>query len=454
MVRSVMHAQRGLIERDRQFTVRALIASAVGTTIDFYDFTLYNVVAAIYIGKLFFPGHDPFLVTLAGFATTIPGFVARPVGGALFGHWGDRLGRKATLIATLAMMGFASIGIGLVPTYAQIGVWGAVLLVLLRVIQGLGVSGEWGGAVLLGVEWQQTTRGHRGLAGGWAMLGLPAGFLLAYVALMASTAVFGQQSYWGWRVPFLCGSILVFVGLYVRLGVLETPAFTRVLEQRRQFRWPLLSVLRYSWRPLILCFLASAGPTLMSPLVTSYVLSYATKSLHVPQPTILAFVMVGSAVSIFSMLFWSRLSDAIGRRRMYIIGGLTAMAFAIPYWLLLDSRVSVLMLFGVVISMVVRDMQYGPLPSTMAEAFPTGVRYTGATMGYNLGSAFFSGTTAIIAVTLLHTFHTATAIGLFMMGGAALSVIGALLLRDRSRESLDDEAYEEAEVRPLAVSAG
>ena len=239
--------------------VRAVVASAVGTTIEWYDFFLYGVAAALVFPQKFFPGSDPFIARLLSFSTYFVGFVARPVGAAIFGHFGDRLGRKASLISTLAMMGVASVGIGLIPDYATIGIWGAVLLTLGRLIQGIGVGGEWGGSVLLAGEWTHPRR--RGFSTSWAQFGAPAGMVLANGALAVMTATTTNDQFlsWGWRVPFLLSFILIFIGLYIRAGILETPVFSKLKAEGRVEKAPVAEVLRQNWREVVLTALLRTG---------------------------------------------------------------------------------------------------------------------------------------------------------------------------------------------------
>jgi MFS family permease len=423
-------ATTGAAQLERAQLARALVASGIGTTIEYYDFTLYNLMAALVLGPLFFPSRDALASTLAVFGTVWVGFLARPIGAAIAGHFGDRIGRKAALVGALVVMGGASCLIGLVPTYAQIGIWGGILLVVLRFVQGLGISGEWGGAVLLAVEWGN--RGNRGLYGSLPQLGLPAGLLLAYAAVSLTSLAPGVS--WAWRLPFLFSAVLAAVGLYIRLGILETPVFAEVRARRRVERWPLLELLRQSWRQLGSASLVAGGGAAASLIFTTFVLTYATARLRIPQLEVLRDVLIGSTVSLASILFWGRLSDAVGRKRMWVAGSLTLLVFIPIYWRLLDSRVGILVLLAIVLSMVIRDMQNGPLAAFLAETFTGRLRYSGAGLAFGLSSAG-SGAVPLIATQLLRTFHSSGAIAAFMAAVTLVTLLGSIGLRDgRARD--------------------
>jgi MFS family permease len=423
-------ATTGAAQLERAQLARALVASGIGTTIEYYDFTLYNLMAALVLGPLFFPSRDALASTLAVFGTVWVGFLARPIGAAIAGHFGDRIGRKAALVGALVVMGGASCLIGLVPTYAQIGIWGGILLVVLRFVQGLGISGEWGGAVLLAVEWGN--RGKRGLYGSLPQLGLPAGLLLAYAAVALTSLAPGVS--WAWRLPFLFSAVLAAVGLYVRLGILETPVFAEVRARRRVERWPLLQLLRQSWRQLGSASLVAGGGAAASLIFTTFVLTYATVRLRIPQLEVLRDVLIGSTVSLASILFWGRLSDAVGRKRMWVAGSLTLLVFIPIYWRLLDSRVGLLVLLAIVLSMVIRDMQNGPLAAFLAETFTGRMRYSGAGLAFGLSSAGF-GAVPLIATQLLRSFHSSGAIAVFMAAVTLVTLSGSIGLRDgRARD--------------------
>ena len=322
-------------ERHRMM-VRAVAASAVGTTIEWYDFFLYGVVAALVFPQTFFPGEDPFIGTLLSFSTFFVGFVARPVGAAIFGHYGDRVGRKTLLITTITMMGVATMGIGLVPSYDAIGIWGAVLLTFGRVIQGISVGGEWSGSVLMAGEW--TTPERRGFTTSFAQFGAPAGMVLANGALALMTIVVDDAAFlsWGWRVPFLLSFVLILVGLWIRIGVLESPVFAKLKEQGRVKKAPVLEVLKHHGREVALTALLRTGQHIPFYIFTTYILAYGTQVLGLDRTFLLGLVMIQSIVSLVTIPLFGHLSDRYGRRTITAIGCVVMMIF--PFFYLRDDR--------------------------------------------------------------------------------------------------------------------
>jgi MFS family permease len=413
----------------RRQTARALLAATIGTTIEWYDFLLYNLVAGLYLGRLFFPIKDPFAAAMAAFATYVVGFAVRPLGAVLFGHLGDRVGRKATLIATLSLMGVATFCVGLVPTYAQIGGFAPALLVLLRLLQGVAVSGEWGGAALLVVEWGDRRR--RGFLAAWPQIGIPAGTGLSQLALLASTAWLGRDSYWAWRVPFLLSLVLVAVGLYVRLGVLETPVFARVLEEHRVERTPAFKALKTSWGDIILLAISKVGELAPNALFISFFLFYAVAVLKLRQSTMLTFTLIAQAVSLFTTLYFGRLSDRFGRKRLYMIGAALMAIWAIPAWALIDTKIMAVIFIVVVLSIVVHDVMNGPQGAFIAETFTARMRYSGASIAYQLAS--LTAASQLLAVYLIQHYHSAVPVGVFVAICAVASFIATALVRDRSK---------------------
>src|SRR3954463_16462877 len=299
---------------------RAIIASTVGTTIEWYDFFLYSIVTGLVFAKLYFPQSDPLTGTLQAFGIYAVGFIARPVGAAIFGHYGDRIGRKSTLIATLMLMGIATFLVAFVPTYEQIGIWGAVILTVLRFIQGVGVGGEWGGSVLLSMEWARTSA-HRGFIASWPQFGVPSGLFLANLAALAMSEIAGDQFLsWGWRVPFLISIVLVAIGLYTRLGILETPIFPRLAAENRLERAPMIEAFRRQPREIALSALARLSEQAPFYIFTAFVFSYATGNLQVSRDFLLAAVMSASFVSFFTIPIFGHMSDRLGRRYVYLFG--------------------------------------------------------------------------------------------------------------------------------------
>src|SRR4051812_25088006 len=314
-------ATGGLSETEHRAQLRrAVIASTVGTTIEWYDFFIYGTVTGLVFPKLYFPQSDPLVGTLQAFAVYAVGFVARPVGAAIFGHYGDRIGRKAALIATLLLMGIATFLVAFVPTYEQIGIWGAVILTVLRFVQGVGVGGEWGGSVLLSMEWARTSA-HRGFIASWPQFGVPAGLFLANLAALAFSQIAGSEFLaWGWRIPFFLSIVLVGIGLYIRLRILETPVFTKLLAEKRIERMPTVEVMKRQPREIILSALARVAEQAPFYIFTAFVFTYGTSALHNSREFILVAVLAASALSFFTIPLAGHLSDLIGRRKMYLIG--------------------------------------------------------------------------------------------------------------------------------------
>src|SRR5262245_2694606 len=322
-------------DRSKQLR-RVIVASFIGTTIEWYDFFLYGTAAALVFNKLFFPTLDPLAGTLSAYATFAVGFVARPLGGIVFGHYGDRIGRKAMLIWSLVIMGAATALIGLLPGYARIGIWAPILLVVLRFVQGFGVGGEWGGAVLLAVEHSRGER--RGLHGSWPQIGVPAGLLLStgLVALLSARLPEGAFLAWGWRVPFLVSLVLVGLGLFIRLRVAESPLFLEMRETRRESRAPLLDVFRLHPREVLIGSGMRFAQNVLFYLYTVFVLSYGEKSLHYSRSTMLGAVVTASVVGLGSIPLWSHLSDRLGRRPVYLAGALFSLMLAFPFFRMLE----------------------------------------------------------------------------------------------------------------------
>lgn len=434
----------------RQLT-RAVLASTIGTTVEWYDWAIYAFAAGLYLGRLYFPNSDPFLSTLAAFGSFFVGFAARPLGAMIFGHFGDRIGRKAALIATLSLMGVATFLIGLTPTYAEIGVWAGLILVVLRVVQGISAGGEWAGSVLLTVEWG--SRGRRGFWGSWPQVGVPAAIVLGYSSLQVFTLLLGPGSYWGWRIPFLLSIVMVGIGLYIRLGILETPIFAKLLEERRIERLPVVTVLRTSWREVVLTCLLRTSQFAPSYIITTFILTYAVLALKLNQVSILNYTLIAGVVSLVTTPFFGFLSDVVGRKRLYMLGAAAMFAWALPFWSLLDTRVPVLMFLAIVVAFVVHDVQYGPQATFIAETFTGRLRYSGASLGYHLAALTAGGPAPAIALALLHAFGSSLPIALYMMACAAVGFIAAALLRERSRQDMSVEYDERVQTRPSPVRA-
>ena len=420
---------------------RAVLASTIGTTIEWFDTTLYGLLIPLSIGRLFFPAGDPLTSSLAGFASLMVSFGARPIGGVIFGHYGDRLGRKATLVVTLLLSGIASTLIGLLPTYAEIGVLAPVLLLALRLCIGLSLGGEWGGAVLLTLEWGNGR--HRGFWAAWPQIGVVAAAVLGFLSIQASVALVGPQSWWVWRLPFLASIVLVVVGLYVRLGVLETPTFSRLLERRRIERAPVLAVLGRNWREVLLTALLRMGEQAPLLVFTTFFLIYATVALRLPQATAVNVSIVAGLFGIVSPPVFGYLSDLFGRRRVFLAGVVAMALWAFPYFALLNTREVGLVLLAACVAQVVAAAMAGPEAAFIAEAFTGRLRYSGASIGAGLGAPISGGAASIVSVLLFQRFHSATPVAAYIVGCCLVSLVAGALLRERSRQDLSVE-YDEA----------
>ncbi|TYB61869.1 MHS family MFS transporter [Nonomuraea sp. PA05] len=418
-------------QQKRRQLVRAVVASAVGTSIEWYDFFLYGFAASTIFAELFFPTSDPTTGLLLALGTYFGGFAARPIGAAIFGHYGDRIGRKATLIITLMTMGIATALVGLVPTYEQIGIWGGILLTLLRLLQGISVGGEWGGSVLLATEWGKSKGGRRGFLGSWPQFGVPVGLVLGYLALQVFEPM---DPYWGWRIPFLLSVVMAAIGLYIRLGILETPVFAKVVAENRVERVPVRQVLAMNWREIVLSALLRTGQQAPFYIFTVFILTYATKTLGFAPSDVYTYVIAAGVVSLFTVPFWGFISDLVGRRRLYIIGAAIMVVWSFVYWPLLDTRVPALVFLAIVLAAPIHDIQYGPQATFIAESFTGRLRYSGASLGYQLASVTAGGPAPLIAVWLYATYGSSMAIAIYMAICAAISVVAAYLLKDRSQQ--------------------
>jgi metabolite-proton symporter len=421
---------------------KAVVAATIGTTIEWYDFFLYGTAAGLIFGKLYFPNSDPLTATLAAFSTYFVGFVGRPIGAAIFGHYGDRVGRKATLIATLLTMGIATFLIAFVPTYETIGVWGAVILTVLRVLQGIGVGGEWGGSVLIAMEWSRT-HGQRGLIASWPQFGVPAGLFLANLAVLAFSEMSGDQfATWGWRLPFVLSIVLVGIGLWIRLGILETPVFRQLVRNKRVEKAPMLEVIRKQPKEILLSAFARMAEQAPFYIFTAFVFAYAVGTLKIPRDFTLTAVLVAACVSFVTIPLAGHLSDRIGRRRMYLIGAVVTGVFGFIYFQMIDTAMPWLVFLAIVLSLIPHDLMYGPQAALIAEAFTPRLRYSGASMGYQLASIIAGGPAPLIATALFAHYHSSTVIAVYIAACAVVSVVATALMPDYTGKDISRE-YDE-----------
>ena len=429
-------------EHSRQLR-KAVIASTVGTAIEWYDFFLYGAAAGLVFGKLFFPNQTAVTATLLAFSTYFIGFVGRPIGAAIFGHYGDRIGRKATLIATLLFMGLATFAIAFVPTYESIGIWGAVILTVLRTLQGIGVGGEWGGSVLLAMEWSRT-HGQRGLVASWPQFGVPCGLLLSNLAFFAFSTWSGDDFFtWGWRIPFALSIILVGVGLWIRLGILETPVFQQLLDTDKIEKAPIVEV--FKKQPWQILYSALLRMSEQAPfyIFTTFILFYGVNALHMTRGFILLAVSVAACVSFFTIPLSGHISDLIGRKKMYLIGVVTVGLFGFVYFGMLETGIPSVIFIAIVLSLIPHDMQYGPQAALIAESFTPRLRYSGASLGYQLASIVAGGPAPSIALALFAAYHTGYAIAIYIAACAVVSFVSASMMPDYTGKDISDDAYSE-----------
>ena len=418
---------------------RAVIASTIGTAIEWYDFFLYSIVTGLVFAKLFFPHSDPLVGTLEAFGVYAVGFVARPVGAAIFGHYGDRIGRKATLVATLMLMGFATFAVALVPTYETIGIWGAVILTVLRFIQGVGVGGEWGGSVLIAMEWARTNE-SRGFIASWPQFGVPCGLFLANLAVLAFSWLSGDQFLtWGWRIPFALSLILIGVGLYIRLGISETPTFKRLVQERKVERAPILEVIKRQPREIVLSAFLRVAEQAPFYIFTAFIFAYGTGTLQVSRDFLLVSVMAASVLSFVSIPYFGYLSDRMGRRNVYAIGAALTGVFGFVYFAMMNTGSPTLIFAAILLSLVPHDMMYGPQAALIAESFTGRLRYSGASLGYQLASVIAGGPAPMIATWLFAQYGSAYAISAYILACSVVSLIAAAMMQDYTGKSIEGE---------------
>ena len=413
---------------------QVIFASFVGTTIEWYDFFLYGTAAALVFNKLFFPTLNPLAGTLSAYGTFAVGFVARPLGGAVFGHYGDRVGRKAMLVWSLVVMGVASALIGLLPGYDRIGIWAPALLVVLRFLQGLGVGGEWGGAVLLAVEHSGGAR--RGFHGSWPQMGVPAGLLLSTGLFSAISDRLPESAFvaWGWRIPFLLSIVLVGIGLFVRLRVLESPMFTAVKETRRESRIPLLDAFRRHPREVVIGMGMRFAQNVLFYIYTVFVLSYG-KTLGYSRGVVLGGIVLAAVVGLFSIPFWSHLSDRFGRRPVYLAGATLSLLLAVPFFWLFQ-RGPAFVGPAIVLGMIGHDMMYGPMAAYFSELFATPVRYSGSSFVYQFTSVFSGGLAPLIA-TLLLSRYGSDGVAAYLVACCAITLVATWFAPETHRAGIE-----------------
>ena len=431
---------------------RAVVAATVGTTIEWYDFLLYSTMAGLVFAKLFFPQEDPLTGTLSAFGIYFVGFIARPIGAFIFGHYGDRVGRKSTLIFTLVLMGVSTFLVAVLPGYDTIGIWGAVILTVLRLIQGIGVGGEWGGSVLLTMEWARHNN-ERGFLTSWPQFGGPASLFLANLAVLAFSQMSGDAFYaWGWRIPFALSLILVGIGLWIRLRILETPVFRKLVLERKIERAPIVEVLRKQPGTILLTALCRMSEQAPFYIFTAFIFFYGTGTLHVSRDLLLTGVLCAVGVSAITIPLSGHISDRIGRKRMYILGCAVMGVFGFIYFAMVDTGNPVLIFLAMVLSLIPHDMQYGPQAALIAESFTPRLRYSGASIGYQLASIIAGGPAPLIATALFAHYKSATPIAIYILITAIISIAATVFLTDYTGRDISAE-YDHEPAQPAVRAA-
>jgi len=426
-------------EQHRAQLRRAVIASTVGTTIEWYDFLLYGTVTGLVFGKLFFPKSDPIVGVLEAFGVFFIGFVGRPIGAAIFGHWGDRIGRKATLIVTLLVTGCATVAVGLVPGYDSIGIWGAILLTFIRLIQGIGVGGEWGGSVLLAMEWADTDK-NRGFLSAWPQFGAPCGLFLANVAVLFFSWISGDQFLvWGWRIPFFLSAVMVVVGLWIRLGILETPVFQKILDEERTERVPVFEVLKRQPKQVLLTALLRMPEQAPGYIVGAWIFTYGTQVLGQSRDFLLLAVITQTILGFMWVVCAGSLSDRIGRKNMFMIGCVFMGVFGFVYFAMLNTGIPWVIFLAIALSLLPVMTQYGPEAALIAESFTPRLRYSGSSLGYQLASIIAGGPSPFIATWLFATFYSVWPIAIYIAICSIIGIVATAMLTDYTNKSISAE---------------
>ena len=417
-------------------------ASTLGTAIEWYDFFLYGTISALVFPALFFPKSDYLAGLLLSFTTNYFGFIARPIGGAFFGHLGDRIGRKSTLVITLLLMGTATVLVGLMPGYASIGVFAPIIVTVLRFCQGFGVGGEWGGSVLLSMEYGH--KRNRGFWAGWPQAGVPIGLVLSTGAVALFEVIFPGKAFSdiGWRIPFLLSAVLIAVGLYVRLRILETPLFSKVKEEKKEAKAPVIDAFKYHWKEIFLTAFARFGEQSPFYVFTVFVIAYVTKTLQLNSSIVLIGIAIAGFLALGTIPSFGYVSDRVGRRKWYMIGSVIMALFAFPYFMLLNTKNSVLIVIAIVLSLsLAHAWLYGPQAAFISERFSTKVRYSGASLGYQLAS-IAGGASPIIATALLAAYGSYMAIAIYLVSMAVISLVASFALKEFSKADIStDEVY-------------
>lgn len=452
-----MNQQAGVTGQTRAVRshVKVAFASLIGTAIEWYDFFLYGTAAALVFNKLFFPQFDPLVGTVAAFATFAVGFIARPIGGMVFGHYGDRIGRKTMLYLTLLVMGVATTLVGLIPTYESIGIWAPILLVTCRLAQGFGLGGEWGGAVLMAVEHAPDNR--RGFYGSWPQLGAPLGLVLGNV-VFSIFAAYPEKEFlgWAWRVPFLFSIVLVAVGLFIRMKIAESPAFEKIKTAKKESKMPIIEAITRHPKNMLLAMGVRFAENGLFYVYATFVLTYATTQLKVPRQMILNAVLIAAVIEVFTIPLFGLLSDKVGRRPVYMFGAIFSGAWAFPFFWIIGTKDPAMAALAVAVGLAIgHSAMYGPQASFLSEMFSTRVRYSGASLGYQMASIFAGGLSPLVATGLLaYSGGAFWSIALYMMALSLITVVSLYFAAETYKQGIEELDYTSGEpaMRPVPVT--
>lgn len=415
---------------------RAVFASTVGAVIEWYDFGLYGVAAGLIFPTLFFPQSDPMVGILSSFIVFAVGYIARPLGGLIFGHYGDRIGRKGALVATVLLMGVGTFLVALVPTYNQIGIWGAVILCILRFIQGIGVGGEWSGSILVAMEWAGS--GRRGLLASWPQIGVPLGMVLANLAFVLVSVATGDAFItWGWRIPFATSILLVGVGLWIRMSVEETPSFQRVVQARAVERRPLIEAVRLAWRPIIATVFLRMSELASFIIFAVLVFTVGVQMMRMDRNFVLTAVMIGLSLECMVVPFAGALSDRFGRKPVFITGAALAGLWGFVYFTGIGTGEPLIMALVIMLSFIPHGLQYGTEGALIGESFPARIRYSGSSLGYQLASVVGAASAPFIATWLFHRDPSGFGVAWYLLACAVISIIAASFLRPWAHDDLN-----------------
>ncbi|PFP24897.1 MFS transporter [Bacillus sp. AFS073361] len=424
----------------KRVTTKALVASLIGSSIEWYDYFLYGTLAALVFNKIFFPTTDPAVGLLIAYASFALPFFIRPLGGVIFSHIGDKIGRKKTLVLTLSLMGGATVLIGLLPSYETIGIWAPILLISLRLVQGLGIGGEWGGALLLAVEY--APKGRRGFFGSVPQMGVTIGLLLGTISITLMNSLPDNQFLaWGWRLPFILSAVLVFLGLWIRNGIDETPAFQEAKESENISKVPLIDTFRYNWRSVLIAVGLKAGETAPFYIFSTFIIAYATGHLGFNATPVLNAVTIGTIITTITIPFMGSLSDKIGRKPLFIGGTIAIVLYAFPYFYILSLGSTLWLTIATIIGL---GILWAPVTAVLgtlfSEIFPTNVRYTGVTVGYQIGAALAGGTAPLIATALMNGFNNSwVPVAIYMMFIGLISLIAIFSAKETKDQDLEKE---------------